>query len=385
MDLKKINFRQPKYVLPLVVAVPAVCLIYFVSQVFGGSSEKAEPTDRINTSLPEAKIDPDYDKLRSMEARYAKDNGALSAVDGFDDEQQGKESLDDEYSEEEMQKIIEEAERKQREMQQMNDLQNKMTSSTARLDRGRQTSHEDDYDVERELDRIQSKSKQRIDDILREADLDEEKRAEENRRAREAEEKRKAEAPSKVIKASSVSHHSFNTVNANFAEASDSPLIKAMIDKTTKSTDGTRLRFKLLDDVIIEDIKLLKGSYLYGTVTGFDTQRVKAQITSILAGSRFLKVSLSVYDVDGMEGFYVPASSFREFLKNAAAGVAGQQIQLSNNSGTGDGINPELLALQALQNIYTAGSSAISGNVRKNKAKIKYNTIVYLINTQNIK
>jgi hypothetical protein len=39
------------------------------------------------------------------------------------------------------------------------------------------------------------------------------------------------------------------------------------------------------------------------------------------------------------------------------------------------------LALQALQNMYQSASSAISGNIRKNRAKIKYNTIVYLINT----
>ena len=40
----------------------------------------------------------------------------------------------------------------------------------------------------------------------------------------------------------------------------------------------------------------------------------------------------------------------------------------------------EAIALQALQNMYQSASNAISGNIRKNKAKIKYNTIVYLIN-----
>ena len=33
--------------------------------------------------------------------------------------------------------------------------------------------------------------------------------------------------------------------------------------------------------------------------------------------------------------------------------------------------------------MYQSASSAVSKNIRKNKAKIKYNTIVYLINTQN--
>ena len=37
-----------------------------------------------------------------------------------------------------------------------------------------------------------------------------------------------------------------------------------------------------------------KGTYLYGTVTGFGQQRVRAAITSILVGGKFLKVNLSV-------------------------------------------------------------------------------------------
>ena len=76
-----------------------------------------------------------------------------------------------------------------------------------------------------------------------------------------------------------------------------------MIDQTTKAREGTRLRFKLLDDVTVGGINLKKGTYLYGTVTGFGQQRVRAAITSILIGDKFVKVNLSVFDNDGMEAF----------------------------------------------------------------------------------
>ena len=154
-----------------------------------------------------------------------------------------------------------------------------------------------------------------------------------------------------------------------------------MIDRTTKAREGTRLRFKLLDDVTVKGIRLKKGSYLYGIVTGFGQQRVKASITSILVGNKFIKVDLSVFDNDGMEGFYVPESTFREMVKDAGSNVAAQSVQFDVN-GTGS-LSPEIIALQALQNMYQSASSAVSKNIRKNKAKIKYNTIVYLINTQN--
>ena len=153
-----------------------------------------------------------------------------------------------------------------------------------------------------------------------------------------------------------------------------------MIDQTTKAHEGTRIRFKLLDNVSIKDLKLPRGTYLYGTVSGFTQQRVMAKITSILIGNKFIKVDLSVYDNDGMEGFYVPESAFRDFMKDAGSSTIQQNIQFDSGSST-TGISGEALALQALQNVYNSATSAVSANIRKNRAKIKYNTIVYLINS----
>ena len=116
-------------------------------------------------------------------------------------------------------------------------------------------------------------------------------------------------------------------------------------------------------------------------MTGFSSQRVKATITSILAGDKFIKVKLSVFDNDGMEGFYVPESSFRDFVKDAGSNVVQQDINIESDGGYGSGISGEAVALQALQNMYNSATSALSSNIRKNKAKIKYNTIVYLINS----
>ena len=171
-----------------------------------------------------------------------------------------------------------------------------------------------------------------------------------------------------VTKADTQSSDGFNTVADE--EKLDDPLIKAMIDKTTKAHEGTRLRFKLLDDVVVKGVKLKKGTYLY----------VMADITSILVKDKFLKIHLSVYDLDGMQGFYVPESAFRDMMKNA--GSAAMQSNISFDSGGGSGISAEALALQALQNVYQSTSSAVSQAIKKNRAKIKYNTIVYLINEQ---
>ena len=152
-----------------------------------------------------------------------------------------------------------------------------------------------------------------------------------------------------------------------------------MIDQTIKAHEGTRLRFKLLDDVVIKNVKIRKGTYLYGIVTGFGQQRVMATISSVLVKDKFIKINLSVFDNDGMEGFYVPESAFRSMMKDA--GSQAMQSNVNFNSGMGSELSGESIALQALQNMYQSASSAVSSNMRKNKARIKYNTIVYLVNT----
>ena len=82
--------------------------------------------------------------------------------------------------------------------------------------------------------------------------------------------------------------------------------------KTIKAVDGSRVRLRLLDDVEINETVVPKGSYLYATMSGFGNQRVKGSVKSILVDDELVKVSLSLYDTDGLEGLYVPGSTFRE-------------------------------------------------------------------------
>lgn len=379
--MKKINFKQPKYIFPIVFAIPTIALIYFLYQAFGGSSEKVPetPTDRINMELPEAKVGEVGDKMSSMTSRYNSDDETFTEIEAIGKEFEEAETLDP-YSDEELENMMDESREKELERQKMEELQRKIDESSQRLadqnDKGFQAYQE-------ELERIKNNSMQRQREILNQPDPKELKRQEEERLAKEmAEREALLNQPLLVTKANVMDTDQFNTIIVS-SPSDESPLIRAMIDQTTKAHEGTRIRFKLLDDVIVDNVKLLKGTYLYGTVSGFGQQRVMANINSILVGDRFLKVNLAVYDNDGMEGFYVPSSAFRDFIKQAGAGVIGQNIQFNSGySGYGSSISGENIALQALQNLYQSATNAIGASLKKNKAKIKYNTIVYLINSR---
>ena len=385
--MKKVNFKQPKYVLPLVIFLPLVFLGYTISNFFGDDEDekKGVVTDNINMTLPEAKNGEMTDKMTEMSRRFSED-GAYTAIGALGNEKEELDSTQAGYKEHELNSIDAENAKREARQKELEDLERSLAESRKHInayayDRGssggrggygsRGGSRQDELDdYARDLEYIQQRSKERqkvLEQTLGNGSGG-------SAGDRKGVEKPKAELVQKV---SEQNADKFNTIGEQ-AQV-DEPLIKAMIDKTTKAHEGTRLRFKLLDDVVIKDVKLKKGTYLYGTVTGFGQQRVRAAITSILVRDKFVKVALSVYDNDGMEGFYVPESAFRDMMKDA--GAQAMQSNISLDGGYGSQISGEALALQALQNMYQSASSAISGNIRKNRAKIKYNTIVYLINT----
>ena len=380
--LKRLNLRQPKYIFPLVIFLPLLGLIYFGMQTFKGNGKTAKNvvTDSINMSLPEARSEGMDDKMTAMNKHFA-EGGSFTAVDGIGDDYEQKDTTGSGYNDKERQDINAVNAERLRQMKAEQDLRERQQANMNRINGYSSNSYGSSYgvgrtqqddlnDYARELERIQNRSMDRQRRYYAEQEqCDKEEEAEERRQQQEMidaltgnsrkKSNKKEEKTEVVEKVKEDNSEKFNTVAST--ENIDEPLIKAMIDKTTKAREGTRLRFKLLDDVTVKGIRLKKGSYLYGIVTGFGQQRVMANITSILVGNKFIKVNLSVFDNDGMEGFYVPESTFREMVKDAGSNVAAQNIQFDVN-GT--------------------ASSAVSKNIRKNKAKIKYNTIVYLINTQ---
>ena len=394
--LNKINFKQPKYIFPVVIFIPLCALVYFVMQTFGGGGEEENKvaTDRINMELPEAQAEEAGDKLFEMSRRFG-DDEAFTAVNKLGEDVTEDEILEHGYTEEELDRIDAAEAERLRQQQEIEELERSLAESRRHINSysyGGANDFSNAYgndprgEYAREMEEIQRRSYERQKAI--EAGLGigqptpeeiaQKQRADSIAKVKEIE--REKNRPLLVLKSQNTNADKFNTVGSDIT-SDDSPLIRAMIDQTTKAHEGTRLRFKLLDDITIHDVKLRKGTYLYGTVAGFAQQRVKATITSILVGSRFLKVNLSVFDNDGMEGFYVPESAFRDFMKDAGASTVQQNISFESESGYGSGISGEAIALQALQNMYNSATSALSANIRKNKAKIKYNTIVYLINS----
>tara|TARA_R110001599_G_scaffold221395_3_gene419981 strand:+ start:15135 stop:16331 length:1197 start_codon:yes stop_codon:yes gene_type:complete len=180
----------------------------------------------------------------------------------------------------------------------------------------------------------------------------------------------------KVSKTSHIDKH-FNTVR----KTSQSSFIQAIVDQEIrKGTLGERIRIRLLEDIQIGARELPKGTYLYAWISGYEPQRVKLTVSSVMVGDKILPIALNIYDQDGMEGLYVPASSFREFSKDLGGNVTGG-MNLQMNQGAS---SMNQMYLSALQKVFTSSSQAMSKRIRQNKANLKYGTVIYLIDPEQL-
>ena len=391
--LKKINWKQPKYMIPLIIYFPLLFVGYFVIDLF--HTEKAEipdglaTTEYLNPDLPEAKMKGDGigNKYESMLKSYGKidDYSALGNIER--NEEDTHEEYESKYTDEEREQLEAQEAAKLAEMQRQ--LQ-ESAQKGQEIAQGGSSSEEDriarskqrEQEAMDELNRAIAQARLQAQQSMMPAATDTADAGQREGKV-EASDKKKTDddEPQEVVKKVKVTSDYFNTLSDNDKETS---LIKAIIDENIKAVDGSRVRLRLLDDIEINDIVVPKGSYLYATMSGFGSQRVKGNVQSIMVDDDIVKVSLALYDTDGLEGLYVPSSQFRETTKDVGSGALSNTSSLTNSSTT-SGNSLATWGAQTITNAVQKTSNAISKAIKKNNAKLKYGTFVYLINSRSNK
>ena len=389
--LKKINWKQPKDMIPLIIYFPLLFVGYFVIDLF--HTEKAEipdglaTTEYLNPDLPDAKMKGDGigSKYESMLKSYGKidDYSALGNIER--NEEDTREEYESKYSDDEREQIEAQEAAKLAEMQrQLQEsaqkgqeiAQGESLSEEDRIARSKQREQEAMDELNRAIAQARLQAQQSMMSVP--ADSTSEQK---EGKVEASDKKKDDDEPQEVVKKVKVNSDYFNTLCDNDKEPN---LIKAIIDENIKAVDGSRVRLRLLDDIEINDIVVHKGSYLYATMSGFGSQRVKGNVQSIMVDDEIIKVSLALYDTDGLEGLYVPSSQFRETTKDVGSGALSNTSTLTNSSTT-SGNNLATWGAQAITNAVQKTSNAISKAIKKNNAKLKYGTFVYLINSRSNK
>ncbi|WP_313262326.1 conjugative transposon protein TraM [Sphingobacterium sp.] len=396
----KVNFKQPKYVLPL-IAFPFLALGNYLYL----DSFKEEPVvvvteEGMQSNISEASENVKgaemSDKLNAYTNTYKNGDG-YTAMSGIEDEEEDLPQYENLYSQTEKARLdsLDEALNRQISQSQISSYNNvnngyspQSRNSNSKDDellkllinsqnQTQQNPTHETREEDKEMDPMEMMKAQYalIDSI--EKSNDTEYRVEKKRQ----DEQLKAEKLAEEMKMRKLTVHrtrqnrdGFNTIRRE----QEKGFISAIIDEDITGYAGSRIRIRLLEDIKVGTNLITKGTYLYAIINSFGEQRVGMQITSIMYKNKVLPINLSIFDRDGMEGLYVPASAFREFTKELGS-TSMQGMQINQTSTT----QQEFL-MSSIQRAFQSTSEAVAKAIRKNKAKFKYNTFVYLIDTQEL-
>jgi conjugative transposon TraM protein len=93
--------------------------------------------------------------------------------------------------------------------------------------------------------------------------------------------------------------------------------IQAVIHETQTIVDGSTVKLRLLNDVFINDVHIPKDNFLYG-IASLRGERLSIKINSVRYNNSLFPVELSVYDMDGLNGIYIPGAITRDVAKQSA-------------------------------------------------------------------
>ncbi len=93
--------------------------------------------------------------------------------------------------------------------------------------------------------------------------------------------------------------------------------IEAVVHETQTIVNGSTVKLRLLNDIMINGVQIPCNEFIYGTAS-LDGERLRIQVKSMRYKKSLFPVSLSVYDMDGLAGIYVPGAITRDVAKQSA-------------------------------------------------------------------
>ena len=153
---------------------------------------------------------------------------------------------------------------------------------------------------------------------------------------------------------------------AGFYTTGDNPgiisnAIEAVVHADQTLVSGSIIKLRLLQAVSFGSHRLNKDAFVYGTVT-LNKERLEIELRSIRDDHAIVPVRLQVYDMDGLEGIYIPGAIGREVAKQSADNAL-QGLALSS-------LDPSIGAQAASAGIESA-KSLLSKKVRQIKVQVK--------------
>ena len=147
------------------------------------------------------------------------------------------------------------------------------------------------------------------------------------------------------------------------------PIIEAEVYETTTVLTGNRVKLRLLEEAWLNGVKIPANTFLYG-ICEVTNERLQIEVMQIPVGEKFVPVQVTVCDLDGLPGLYVPDNASRKVAK---------EVGSSANTSSMFGVSNNPLTYMGMQAADRTAQSLLK-MIRIKKVTIKKNTLVYLIN-----
>lgn len=150
--------------------------------------------------------------------------------------------------------------------------------------------------------------------------------------------------------------------------------IRACVAEDQTVTTGARLKFRLLEPLQVGGVLVPANTPLYGTVR-IEGQRMAVTVNSIESGGNILPVELTAYDMDGQAGLFVPNTTERTAMKEAAANIGGSfgtSISFARSAS-------QQLVMDVTRGVLGGGSQYLATKMREVKVAVKANYQLLLI------
>lgn len=168
-------------------------------------------------------------------------------------------------------------------------------------------------------------------------------------------------------------NYGFNTVAESNEEIATNT-IRACIHENQTVINGSRVKIRLLENILVDNVEIPQNSIVYGTAQ-ISHERLTISVPYIEFGNRIFPVELSVFDTDGNKGIHAPGTleitAAKEALANLGQG-AGQSISIARDA-------KQQLAMDASKIVVQAGSQYLGKKMREVKVNLKAGYQILLV------
>ncbi|TWI20315.1 conjugative transposon protein TraM [Sphingobacterium siyangense] len=150
--------------------------------------------------------------------------------------------------------------------------------------------------------------------------------------------------------------------------------IRAVIQETQEVTGESGVRIRLLEAAKTSNRTIPQGTVLSATAK-FQQGRLQLEITSVELEGNIIPVSISIYDIDGQKGLYVPYSPEMNALSEIAANMSqasATSIMMTSSAG-------QQIAGDLTRGVVQGVSGYFSKKIRTPKVTLKAGHQVFLL------